>query len=93
MTTREDHEGATYWLRMSTEIWAERDALRWPDGITRTDQTVVSMDDPKIRYLKVHDANADLVTYEGTEVEWTVRLRTDDVVELVDRRVVGVRGV
>ncbi len=86
-------EVATYWLRMSAAVWAERDSLRWPVGIVRTDQTLVSMDDPRIRYIKVHDANADPATFEGTEVEWTVRLRTDDVVELVGRRVVGVRGV
>jgi hypothetical protein len=78
---------------MSAEIWADRDSLRWPAGITCTDQTVIGADDPRLRYLKVHDAGADLATFQGAEVEWTLRLRADDVVELVDRRVVGVRGV
>jgi hypothetical protein len=82
--------GATYWLRVARELWAGRDALHWPAGITRTGHTMGER--TPIVLVQVHDpdAPADL---EDHEVEWTVRLRTDDVVELLDRRVVGVRGV
>ncbi len=67
---------ATYWLRVRRSLWADADTLRWPAGITLG---------------PILDEDAELELH-GTEVEWSVRLRTDDVVEVVDRRVVGVRG-
>lgn len=80
-------QGAVYWLRVSPELWAERDTLRWPPGITLTGHTMGER--TPIVLVQVHDPDAP-TDLQDHEVEWTVRLRTDDVVELLDRR--AVRG-
>jgi hypothetical protein len=87
---------ATYWLRVAGALWAERDTLRWPDGIT-----VLGSHGPDLSHdrfvadvvlVKVRDEGASLVEFQGTEVEWTLG-RNGAAVELLGRRVVGVRGV
>lgn len=80
-------QGAVYWLRVTPALWAERDTLRWPPGITFTGHTMGER--TPIVLVQVHDSDAP-TDLQDHEVEWTVRLRTDDVVELLDRR--AVRG-
>lgn len=76
---------ATYWLRVHPNVWADRDTLQWPPGVTVgpvLDENAVPL------LIQVRDETA-APALTGLEIEWSVRLRTDGVVELLDRRVVG----
>lgn len=78
--------GTTYWLRVTPELWAERDTLRWPPGITLTGHTMGER--MSIVLVQVHDPDATQGLHDR-EVEWSVRLRTDGVVELLGRHIWG----
>lgn len=76
---------ATYWLRVHPHVWADHDTLQWPPGVTVG--PVLDEDAfPLLVQVRDEGATADLA---GLEIEWSVRLRTDNVVELLDRRAIG----
>jgi hypothetical protein len=74
---------ATYWLRVHPDVWADRDTLQWPAGVTigpAQDEHTTPL------LVRVGDENAP-PSLTDAEIEWSVRLRTDNVVELLDRQV------
>lgn len=75
---------ATYWLRVHPDVWTDRGTLQWPPGVTLgpvLDEDAV----PVLVQVRDEDAEPGLT---DAEIEWSVRLRTDNVVELIDRRVI-----
>lgn len=61
--------GGTYWLRVTPELWAERDTLRWPEGVTPTGHTMGERMSTVL--VQVHDAGAP-AGLEDHEIEWSV---------------------
>ena len=76
---------ATYWLRVHPSVCVDQDTVRWPAGITIGP---VLDEDANPLLVQVTDERAP-AALTGAEIEWSVRLRTDGVVELLDRRVVA----